>query len=157
MKKILKVIVLLPVLMLQATGCHDDLVADVTLEKSAYYASEIFHSRYLSIYGKWKIEQITGGLSGAGFEPDFDYLLIERIGIYKIITNKTVTEIGKIVIGKQTETELQIAFLSNEITADTPPQNYNTLRYKTVTLTGNELRLDDPCCDLFTYRYSRLN
>lgn len=155
MKKVLKVIVLFSFFILQANGCHEDLVADVTLEKSAYYSSEIFLDQYLSIYGKWKIERITGGLSGSGLDPDFDYLFIEKIGIYKIVADKTVTEYGKIVIGKQTETELQIAFLSNEVTGETPPQNYNTLLYKTVTLIDNKLILDDPCCDLFTYQYSR--
>lgn len=66
-------------------------------DKNMYYDSEIFNEQYISLYGQWEIDRIDGGLSGHGYEPNFDFLEIKKYGTYGFIRNDSLLEYGKII------------------------------------------------------------
>lgn len=67
-----------------------------------YYNKEILSDQLFTFYGKWKLKEVTGGFTGLGHEPHFDYLLMKPFGIYGIIKNDILVEYGKVIIQPNT-------------------------------------------------------
>ena len=67
-----------------------------SIDSSTYYSDEIIPDDYKMIYGKWKLYDVSGGLSGGGHDPNYDYLEIKSIGIFGIIKGDSLLEYGKI-------------------------------------------------------------
>jgi heat shock protein HslJ len=117
-----------------------------------YYSNEIFNTQNTLIYGKWLLEEISGGLHGGGYEPDFDYFEIKSIGIYGLIRNDSLLEYGKIRIDEQTAMSLLISLI--------PDNNSDTFLFDTekyVDFYGTDtLELRAPCCDRYNYHFKRI-
>ncbi len=69
--------------------------------ETQYYNEEILQNTYLDFYGQWDIERISGGFTGTGYAPDFDYLEIRNYGIYGFVRNDSLLEYGQVVIKEQ--------------------------------------------------------
>ena len=67
------------------------------VESTRYFNAEIFSEQDLKIYGTWKIFDISGGIHGTGYDPDFDYLVVKKVGIYGFVKDNSLLEFGKIV------------------------------------------------------------
>ena len=52
---------------------NSDHVFDLEIDRYKYYSNEIFPDQYLSIYDKWWLSGISGGLWGIGYEKDFEW------------------------------------------------------------------------------------
>ena len=116
-----------------------------------YYSSEIFNSQNNIIYGQWHLKEISGGLHGSGYEPNFNYLEVKNIGIYGLIRNDSLLEYGKISIDQQNVEYLLIKLI--------PDLNSDTFLFdseKYVDFYGNDtLVFRAPCCDRFNYHFIR--
>lgn len=127
-----------------------------SIHPDKYYSAEIIPSNYLKIYGKWKLDKISGGFSGSGYAPDYDYLEIKSIGIYGLIKNNSLFEYGKIELStfdENTANLLQIKLLPEYYVNKNPYHN----PYLYINLHGNDsLDLISPCCDFYDYHYSRI-
>ena len=126
------------------------------IDRSHYYDKEIIPAAYNQIYGKWKLKEISGGFSGKGYEPDFDFLEIKSIGIYGLVRNNVLFEYGKIELvtfdANRTDA-LQIRFIPDDSVASNP---YMTPPEKYLDLTGpNTLDIQSPCCDMYNYHFER--
>lgn len=129
----------------------------VEFNEDKYYSTEIIPKENLNIYGKWKIMEISGGFSGSGYTPDFDFLEIKPVGIYGIINDYNLTEYGKIVVytfDNNNKNYLQIKFI---------PENSNEnnlylgVPEKYVNIIGRDsLDLISPCCDMYNYHFKRI-
>ncbi len=128
-----------------------------SVKSDKYYSKEIIPTDFLMVYGKWELFDISGGFSGAGYDIDYDYLEIKRVGIYGLIRNNQLFEYGKIELHKFddiTTDFLQIRLVPDPAMGKNPnmfpPEKYLELR-------GNDtLNLYSPCCDLYNYHYKRV-
>lgn len=139
------------------SGCEktDDKIKfyleDIPFDK--YYISEIVYDQFMDIYGNWRLDSITGGFSGTGYVPNFDFLELKETGIYGFIRDDTILEFGKIQITEQTTERLKITFIP-----DNAVDNiffYDPVKY--IRFTGKDsLNLYSPCCDRYNYHFVRI-
>lgn len=121
--------------------------------ENRYYQSEIFDEAYLDIYGKWELKSVSGGIHGGGHELNFEVLEISKIGQYRFMKENITIEKGKIVIEEQDSETLRIS-----MEADPGSEVFMHDSEKFVSLTGTDtLDLNAPCCDRFTYHFTRKN
>ncbi|MBW6534080.1 MAG: hypothetical protein K0B11_03670 [Mariniphaga sp.] len=121
---------------------------------TTYFDAEIFAEQDLKIYGTWKIFDISGGIHGLGYEPNFDYLVIKRIGIYGFAKDNSLLEFGKIVPALWNPNDLR---LKVDFEKDEQSGSFFTDTEKYVHYTGNDtLHLSSPCCDRFNYHFERV-
>lgn len=82
------------------------------IETTKYYNDEIFTEGNLILYGQWRFLYIyddAGIIVGPGkIDPDYDYLVIKKYGIYGKIKANKVIESGKIEVVKQNATLFEI-------------------------------------------------
>jgi hypothetical protein len=135
-------------------SCDKDevtLISDL-VKQDRYYQSEIFSDQNIKIYGKWEFLYAYGGIGGTTHEPSFDYLEIVKYGIYGIINNNKIKEIGRIEIISQDDNQTIISFLKDE--------EYSTDLYfqnKVVLFTGNDtLSLGDNMDDGYISLFKRI-
>ncbi len=124
----------------------------VELPIDNYYSSEIFPESYLGVYGLWKCYQISGGWAGDIVVPDPDiFFIMEPYGIFGIIENDTLRDIGKIEIGIGLYEALFVRFISDD---STKLFLYDLEKY--IYLLGEDtLLLEAPCCDRYNYHFVR--
>lgn len=124
------------------------------VESTRYFNAEIFSEQDLKIYGTWKIFDVSGGFHGLGYEPDFDYLIIKKVGIYGFVKNDSLLEYGKIVPALWNPNDLR---LKVDFEKDEQSGSFFTDTEKYVHYTGNDtLHLSSPCCDRFNYHFERV-
>ena len=158
MNKILKFILFTMFCTILSCATDDSIEFHLdSFDTYTYYSDEIIPEKYKSIYGKWKLYKVSGGFSGGGHEPNYDFLEIKNIGIYGLIRNDSLFEYGKIEI----------------YTFDTNPTDYLQVRLvpdnkftkgstmapieKYINLKRNDsLDLISACCDFFNYHYTRI-
>ena len=153
MKKVNKISIFSLLLVITALSCEKDAVlVDYIIDgftKNKYYDAEIFSEPNLDIYDKWELYAVSGGIHGGGHVPNFDFLKMNKYGIYGFIRNDTILEFGRIKIDEQTSDILLITF--------EPDENSDTFMYdseKYVNLIGNDtLILESPCCDRYNYHF----
>ncbi|MBL4715990.1 MAG: T9SS type A sorting domain-containing protein [Bacteroidia bacterium] len=122
-----------------------------TLTQNHYYSNEIISDDYLDIYNKWNLTDISGGISGGGYEPDLDDMEIMKYGIYKLYRNDSLLHFGKIEIEEEDSNSLLINFVK-----DTGIGNimfYDMIKY--VYVNDSTLTLNSPCCDRFNYHFKK--
>ena len=133
-------------------SCEDnnvDLLDDIS--KTEYYNSGILNGSYLNVYGKWKLIDVSGGITGDGHELNFDYFILKKYGIYGFVENDDIIEFGKIFIDEQTNEILMVTLIpdDNSDAFMLDPKKY-------ITFHGNDnLTLNSPCCDRYNYHFSR--
>jgi len=111
---------------------------------------EHFYNEYTGIYGSWTIEEISGGFSGRGYEPNFDILQIDNRMHYSLFFNYALLSEGKIEITEQSSEILRVEFKSKNNSGD-PLSGWE----KEVFLNLDTLLLNDDCCDMYTYFFVR--
>jgi hypothetical protein len=119
-------------------------------EKEANDYNEIFIDKYQKLYGKWKAISVIGR-KDFNTEPDFQYLLFNRIDKFKVIKDSIICE-GKILIYKQTNDTLII-----KLNAETGSHLLALSCNKLVTLQVDTLILDEAidCTDAYKYVFKR--
>ncbi len=157
MKKILNTLVWILIFGLPSCEKDDNIKLYLdSIDSNKYYSSEIIPTDYLNIYGKWRLFQVSGGFSGTGHEPDYDYLEIKSFGIYGLIKNDTLFEYGKIELANfdtKTEGYLQIKLIPEFLDGKNPRMSPSE---KYVELVGSDsLNLLSPCCDWYNYHYKK--
>lgn len=122
-------------------------------ETTKYFDSEIFAERDLKIYGMWKVFDISGGIHGNGYDPNFEYLEIKKYGIYGFVRNDSPLEYGKIMPALQAnEIRLKVDFEKDENS-----HSFFEDRVKYVIFYGTDtLHLNSPCCDRYNYHFVRV-
>jgi hypothetical protein len=140
------------------TACSEDPIEIPQVldevESTRYFNTEIFSEQNLKIYGTWKIFDISGGIHGSGYDPDFDYLVIKKVGIYGFVKDNNLLEYGKIVPALWNPNDLR---LKVDFEKDEQSDSFFTDRVKYVHYTGNDtLHLSSPCCDRFNYHFERV-
>jgi len=104
------------------------------VKQNQYYANEIFDAQNLKVYGTWKLLFTNGGFAGSTTKPTSDfYLEFIPFGIYGIINDNLVTEIGKIGIIKQESSLTVINFTAD----DDAKTNYSFIQ-KSINFMGND-------------------
>src|ERR1035437_3177979 len=87
------------------------------IETTKYYNAEIFTDSNLKLYGQWRFLYIyddAGFIAGPGkIDPDYDYLMIKKYGIYGKIKDNKIIETGKIEVVKQNATMFEINLKSS--------------------------------------------
>ena len=121
-----------------------------SVTKTHYYDEEIFDSEYLDIYNSWELTEITGGLSGAGYEPDFDILEIDSFGIFRVYRNDSLFIYGKITVEEQTLDHLLVSSDADTISGGILFEDME----KYMQLDSDTLILEAPCCDRYTYLFT---
>jgi hypothetical protein len=126
-----------------------------SVDDSAYYEEEIVPDAHAYIYGKWKLVSISGGFTGGGYEPDFDFLEIKSIGIYGLVRNDTLFEYGKIEVDTfdvNRDDVLQIRLIPESYTG---ASGYWGPAEKYVVLDKEILILESPCCDFYNHHFKK--
>jgi hypothetical protein len=126
------------------------------IDQAAFHTEEIIPAKYNALYGKWKLVSISGGFSGMGIEPNFDYLEIKKYGIYGLVRDNELFEYGKVEIDTfdiNRADVLQVRFVpesySSSGPAMSPPKKYVELRESLV------LDLNGICCDMYNYHFKK--
>ena len=103
------------------------------LETTKYYNDEIFTEGNLILYGQWRFLYIyddAGYIAGPGkIDPDYDYLVIKKYGIYGKIKANKVIESGKIEVVKQNATMFEIILKSSFKNNSTYPSDIWYVNY----------------------------
>lgn len=99
--------------------------------------------------GKWEIKQISGGITGGGYTADFDVVEFKN-NKYTILKAATHVSSGTFVLAFGADTTLTL-------TSDHSEQHALEQFKKTIHHSGKELLMEDPCCDLFAYRFTKGN
>lgn len=128
-----------------------------SFDTDKYYSEEIIPADYQTIYGKWRLYDISGGFSGNGYEPDYEYLELKSTGIYGLVRNNILFEYGKIELDTfdiHTPGLLQMRLIS-EFHSGQNPYMYSPGLY--IGLTGiDTLNIYSPCCDMYNYHHKRI-
>lgn len=111
-----------------------DVSINEVVKQNQYYTNEIFATQNLKVYGTWQLLYTTGGLAGSTTKPTSDFHLeFLPFGIYGIINDNQVTEIGKIGIIKQESSLIVINFTPD----DDAKTNYSFIQ-KSINFMGND-------------------
>lgn len=103
------------------------------------------------IIGEWQAVSSSGGFTGKGFTLDFETLILEENGSFKLMRNDSIIAGGKVSMVKEKE-----SILSNfnfEKTADVQLA-LDPEKYIQVTHTDT-LNLVAPCCDRYNIKLAR--
>jgi hypothetical protein len=128
-----------------------------SIESNKYYSNEIIPAEYNRIYGKWKLYRVSGGFSGRGYEPDFDYLEIKSVGIYGLVRNNSVFEYGKIELDTFDNNNLEL-FQVKLVPDYFPGLNpYMSAQEKYIDLKRiDSMDLISPCCDMYNFHFRKV-
>lgn len=157
MNHVLKLVICL--ILTGMTVCKKENITEFHLNLLSfdkYYSEEVIPADYQKIYGKWKLHNISGGIHGQGYEPDFDFLEIKKIGIYGIVKNDSLFEYGKIepgIFDENTPGYFQVKFTPDFHTKRNP----RLFSQQYIDLKGTDsLNLIAPCCDMYNYHFKRI-
>ena len=104
---------------------------------------------YLDFYGSWVIRFVSGGFSGGGFKPGFDYMEVKRKNSYYLYKDDVLVGEGTIEKTEQSSDSLKIRFISSN--GISPLEGLP----KTVALHGDTLLLDEECADCYSFFFIR--
>lgn len=101
------------------------------------------------LIGLWKLESITGGFAGMGYEADFTDVEFKSNGTYRINNHDEAKGEGTYTLDT----------IEDKITLRLTPSDATRIGFeeheKTVTFDRAKLILSDPCCDLFQYNFGK--
>lgn len=102
------------------------------------------------VVGKWKLEDISGGFSGSGYNADWNYLELKADLTYRRLQNDTLRYQGTYALQKK-DGKTFIDFKQSATPSNAPFEGQD----KEVLLEKDKFILNDPCCDLFNYEFSK--
>ena len=102
------------------------------------------------LVGKWKLEDISGGFAGSGYNADWNYLELKSDLTYRRLQNDTLRYQGTYAI-QEKDGKTFIDFKSSPALSNSPFEDQE----KEAVFEKDQLTLSDPCCDLFQYEFSK--
>lgn len=112
MRKLIYIICLLSLFSCRKESVQSATSLLDTISASKHYNNEILSDTNLKLYGQWQFLYIFADAGIAGgpgkTNPDYNYLVIKKYGIYGKIKDNKVIESGKIEIVKQDNTLFEI-------------------------------------------------
>ena len=102
------------------------------------------------LIGTWDLIKVTGGFSGAGYPAKFDALRI-KTSEFELLKAKSSIYTGAYTLKPTTGTPDSFKISSSVQPIIDGFSNYD----KTISLSKDNLVLSDPCCDLYTYEFTR--
>ncbi len=123
------------------SGLLDSIPAD------KYYSTDPFQDKFSQIYGEWQVIGTGGGITGAGYAPDFEYLVIKPNAIFGIVRGDSLVATGKIEVQNDPDFDLLIHLISD----DNNTENIQIIRdyEKFVSFPSDSMLLYSTCCDRF--------
>ncbi len=104
------------------------------------------------LIGKWKIDNVSGGLHGNGYTPHFKYMYLIENGTCKWTDN----EDKWLVDGTyELSTEAGKNYIQFE-KMDTTIYSFYTHKFEYEFLTSDSLYLDQGCADCYNYTFIRV-
>ncbi len=156
MKINLKLLVIIIAIGTLITSCNKEKTLQNTKVSNKYYQSEIFAENDTKIYGKWRIQSVHGSFCGTGFLPYFDVLVFEKYGIYKLYHNDTLWVTGKVNHEVQTTQFITKLIISFQPDISLNADYFSAFPKTVITLNSDTLHMQDPCCDLYEYLFTRI-
>jgi hypothetical protein len=143
----------LTVILVVGSSCHTDNRGFFhRIQTDQYYHAEIFRDGYKDVYGDWVLKAISGGTTIDGFIPDFERIVIQKIGIYKMFRNDSLLSYGKINIMEDDKHALKISFKPDRGLKNI--SFYGTEKY--LYLREGHLNLFASCCNQHNYHFARM-
>ena len=102
------------------------------------------------VVGKWKLEDISGGFVGSGYDANWNYLELKADLTYRRLQNGNLAYQGTYAIQKK-DGKTFIDFKSSPALSNSPFEDQE----KEAVFEKDQLTLSDPCCDLFQYEFSK--
>ncbi|MEP7322274.1 MAG: hypothetical protein ABI761_10155 [Saprospiraceae bacterium] len=100
--------------------------------------------------GTWNLLAVTGGLAGQGYPAKFDAMRINET-TFDLLKDKSVIFTGDYTLVPSTAQADSFKITSTPTAADF----FLNISAKKIELNKDNLVLTEPCCDLFTYEFSR--
>lgn len=101
--------------------------------------------------GNWRLTDVSGGVSGQGYTPDFNILHLSADHKFELRSENAIIEKGSF------ETYLKDGSTQIQFKADTSTNvDLFTLIDKKLMLEEDNLYLEEPCCDLFSYSFTKI-
>jgi hypothetical protein len=143
----------LVVVVLMNSTCHNENRSFFYhINTQQYYNSEIFKDGFKDVYGEWGLKAISGGTAMDEFSPDFERIIIQKIGIFKMFRNDSLLAYGRINIQEDKDHSLKISFMPDRGLKNIP--FYGTDKY--LYLREDHLNLFASCCDQHNYHFIRI-
>jgi hypothetical protein len=143
----------LVVVVLLNSACHSDGRGFFYhINTDLYYNAEIFKDSYKDVYGEWVLKAISGGATTDGFSPDFERIIIQKIGIFKMFRNDSLLAYGRINIQEDNDHSLKISFMPDRGLKNIPFYGTDKLLY----LREDHLNLFASCCNQHNYHFVRI-
>jgi hypothetical protein len=105
-----------------------------------------------ALVGKWKLERITGGFSGGGYQADWNTLDIKNDLSYRRLQNDTQVFTSTYTLKTKEGKE----YVSFKMTAGDPGKQTFESQEKEIKFEKGKLYLVEPCCDLFEYEFTKV-
>ncbi len=119
------------------------------IDQHHYYNNEVIPPAYEKIYGTWRLDRIEGGIAGQGRPVDFNYLEVKRYGIYAVIKDNKILELGRIKVDTFDMSRadiFQVLFEPEQLERQyaTFPPNTGYIHF-----VDDKMYIGPPCCDTF--------
>ena len=102
------------------------------------------------LQGTWNLIAISGGIAGHGYQAKFDALKINA-STFDLLKSKAVIYSGNYVVTPTTAQPDSFKITS----APTVAEFFPNITTKKIDFVKGNLVLTEPCCDLYTYEFSR--
>jgi hypothetical protein len=102
------------------------------------------------LQGTWNLNSISGGIAGHGYQAKFDALKVNA-STFELLKSKAVMYTG-------TYTLVPSAAQADSFKITSAPsvaEFFTNISSKKIDFVKGNLVLTEPCCDLYTYEFSR--
>lgn len=117
---------------------------------SACNKEEVENTKFI---GKWKIDQVGGGISGSGYDPGFKYLNFVNDNDCNWKFPNDITVEGKYSLSEKDGKD----YIKFESGNDTLIYNFMNFELKYDFLSTDTLYMDQGCCDLYDFLFVKEN
>lgn len=100
--------------------------------------------------GEWTLREVTGGIHGQGYTPDFDLLTLSD-GKYTLTKGNVTYSSGTYAFSA----DVEYGLVFNETQHREGFAQFVDQPKKVDSTTKDVLILADPCCDLYAYKFTR--
>jgi hypothetical protein len=105
------------------------------------------------LVGKWKLEKISGGITGSGYKADWNAIDIKNGSTYRRFNGDTLKFSSTYKF--QTKDGKEVVIFA-EKPGDKAIQYFES-QAKTYRIEKGRLYLDEPCCDFYNYEFSKVS
>ncbi|MEP7196067.1 MAG: hypothetical protein ABI851_06065 [Saprospiraceae bacterium] len=121
--------------------------------QTLYYSNEIFPSKYLNVYGDWKLIRFSGGIQGHDSVVSKNYKInICKYGMIRLVKDLHETNIGKIEIISETPSYLDVRFKFDKIDSFF---FYGDDEKQINQVSHDSMWINSDCCDRYNYLFKR--